>query len=130
MSDSIPEASPDDQPRRRLILVEDDEGVRRSLQLLLAWRGFDVRSYASAASAIGHLSEDQDSDALVIDYRLPDGDGIGLLRALRRTGWSGRSVLITAFSSKTLIDAALASGFDAVLEKPLRQQELFHALAI
>ena len=33
---------------RRALIVEDDEGVRRSLQLLLHWRGYDVRSYAAA----------------------------------------------------------------------------------
>ena len=130
MSDSTAEPCPEGQTRPRLILVEDDEAVRRSLQLLLAWRGFDVRSYASAASAIGHVGEDCRSEALVVDYRLPDGDGIGVLRALRRNGWSGRSVLITAFTSEALTDAALACGFDAVLEKPLRQQELMSALSL
>lgn len=119
----------DTSEARRLILVEDDEGVRRSLQLLLAWRGYDVRSYASAAAVVGHLGAEHENDILVADYRLPDGDGIGLLRALRRDGWHGRAILITGFPSPTLIDCALASGFDAVLEKPVRQHELVGALA-
>lgn len=124
-----PAADAKETAPRRLILVEDDAAVRRSLQLLLAWRGYDVRSYSSAAAAVSHLAEDQGSDLLVADYRLPDGDGIGLLRALRRSGWHGRAILITAFPSPMLIDSALASGFDAVLEKPLRQHELVGALA-
>ena len=114
--------------RRRLILVEDDEVVRRSLQLLLSSRGYEERSYASAAAAAGHFTEGRDSDILVTDYRLPDGDGIALLRALRRDGWTGKAVLITGFPSPTLTDSAIASGFDAVLEKPLRQYELVGAL--
>lgn len=114
---------------RRIILVEDEEAVRRSLQLLLAWRGYDVQSYASATAAIGRASEIDDSDILVVDYRLPDGDGLGVLRALRGAGWSGRAVLITAFPTATLLDGAKSCGFHVVLEKPLHQHALLGALA-
>lgn len=129
MSDEAlpPPASTDEHPRV-VLLIEDDEAVRRSIQLLLHWRGYDVRSFASAspvldADGIG------DVDVLVTDYRLPDGDGIGVLRALRRSGWSGKAILITAFPSSALTESAHAIGFDAVLEKPLRQHELVGALA-
>lgn len=116
-----------DTHRRRLMLVEDDEAVRRSLQLLLAWRGYDVLSYASAAAAISRSGE-QECDVLVVDYRLPDGDGLGVLRALRRDGWSGKAILITAFPTPALFESAKACGFYTVLEKPLRQHELVGAL--
>lgn len=129
MSDkSIPSPGPTDEHPRVVLLIEDDEAVRRSLQLLLHWRGYDVRSFASAGpvldgDGVGNI------DVLVTDYRLPDGDGIGVLRALRRSGWSGKAILITAFPSTTLTESAHATGFDAVLEKPLRQHELVGALA-
>jgi len=113
---------------RLALLVEDDEGVRRSLQLLLHWRGYDVRSYPSAKPLLGS-DQAMGADVLVADYRLPDGDGIAVLRDLRARGWSGRSVLITAFPTPELIREAQASGFDAVLEKPLRQQALIAALS-
>lgn len=115
--------------QRRIILVEDDEAVRRSLQLLLAWKGYEVLSYGTAAAAISRPSEHRECDILVVDYRLPDGDGLGVLRALRRDGWQGRAILITAFPTTTLTDSAKAGGFHAVLEKPLRKHELIGALA-
>lgn len=115
-------------PARRALLVEDDEGVRRSLQLLLHWHGFDVRSYAGAAALLG--SDDlRDTDLLVADYRLPDATGVDVLRTLRQRGWTGRSILITAYPTAALADLALASGFDAILEKPLHQQALIAALS-
>jgi len=113
--------------RLRAVLIEDDEGVRRSLQLLLHARGYDVRSYASAAPFLLDPRAEE-VDLLVTDYRLPDGDGLGVLRAMRRNDWRGRAVLITAFPSAMLIDNARACGFDAVLEKPLRPNELVGAL--
>ncbi len=114
--------------RGRALLVDDDDGVRRSLQLLLHGRGYDVLAYASAAPV---LSDERVRDAavLVADYALPDRNGIELLADLYRQGWSGRSVLITAFPTPELAEKARATGYDVVLEKPLRQQALLAALA-
>ena len=113
---------------RRALIVEDDEGVRRSLQLLLHWRGYDARSYAAADLLLA--SDDiNGADVLIADYRLPDATGFDVLLALQQRGWTGRSVLITAFPSDELVATAKKIGFDAILEKPLRQQELAIALA-
>lgn len=128
MVDASLSAADPAEDRRRVLLIEDDEAVRRSLQLLLHWRGFDVLSFAGA-KAVLEGEGISDIDVLVTDYRLPDGDGIGVLRRLRRQGWAGKAILITAFPSTLLIESARASGFNAVLEKPLRQHELAGALA-
>lgn len=125
---ALPQPDPAAEAQRVVLLIEDDEAVRRSLQMLLHWRGYDVRSFAGAAPVLeGHIMDD--ADMLIADYRLPDGDGISVLRALRRADWKGKAILITAFPSPTLTEAARAAGFDAVLEKPLRQHELIRALA-
>lgn len=126
--DVLPNPDPQDEARHVVLLIEDDETVRRSLQMLLHWRGYDVRSFAGAGRVLD-AQEVGNVDALITDYRLPDGDGIGVLRALRRKGWAGKAILITAFPSETLTEMARASGFDAVLDKPLRPHELVGALA-
>src|SRR5688500_18921127 len=118
----------DQNYRPTLVVIEDDDAVRRSMQLLLHWNGCDVRAYGSARAAIADPAA-RGATALIVDYRLLDGDGIGVLRAFRRAGWSGRAILITAFPSSTLTEAAHANGFDAVIEKPLHQQQLIQAVA-
>ncbi|MFZ5749409.1 MAG: response regulator [Pseudomonadota bacterium] len=114
-------------PRERILLVEDDDGVRRSLHLMLHGRGFEVRSYSAAGSMLADPSI-IDARFLIADYRLPDSDGLGVRRALARLGWTGRSVLITAYPSETLRESAASAGYDLVLEKPVRQHELIGAL--
>ena len=111
----------------RVLLVEDDEGVRRSLQLLLEWNGFEVRAHARAGSVLG-LETLADIDLLVSDYFLEDGDGIELLHDLRDSGWRGRAVLITAEPTAPLVERALNAGFHVVLGKPLARHELIDAL--
>jgi FixJ family two-component response regulator len=116
------------QPSRpTVIVVEDDTSVRRALQLLLHWRGFDVRTYDCVARALGS-DRLNDAQMVVADYRLPDGNGLGFLHAMKRRGWSGRAVLITGYPDAALKDAAIAEGYQAVLEKPLRQHELVDLL--
>ena len=63
------------------------------------------------------------------DYRLPDGNGIQLLDDLHARGWAGRAVLMTGYPSAALAADAVASGYAALLEKPLRLHELLGALA-
>ncbi|MEI9928825.1 MAG: response regulator [Sphingomonas sp.] len=120
-----PQSFPDDRPR--LLLIEDDDTVRRSLQMLLQGQGFDVRSFASAAPALRDTPES--ARVLVADYRLPDGDGLVVVRRLRERGWAGRAILITGHGSPALTEAAHAAGFDVILDKPLRQHELLSAIA-
>lgn len=111
----------------RVLLVEDDDGVRRSLQLLLKWKGFDVRAHARMRSA-ARLKTLDDVDLLVSDYALEDGDGIALLQALRESGWHGPAVLIVSNPAPGLIERAIAAGFRDVLEKPLDPQQLIDCL--
>ncbi|WP_157216054.1 response regulator [Flavisphingomonas formosensis] len=106
--------------RPKLLLVEDDPAVRRSLQLLLQARGFDVRSYAAGASLLADANA-LDAACFITDYRIDDLDGLALLRSLRDRGWTGPAILITAFPSPQLAAQAEAVGFQAVIDKPFRE---------
>jgi len=113
--------------KTRILLVEDEPAVRRSLQLLLQADGFDVRAYATGKTLLADPTA-QDAACLVADYRMEECDGLDTLRRLRETGWTGPAVLITAFPSADLTAKAVQAGFDAVLEKPLRQHVLVRAV--
>jgi len=113
--------------RARLLLVEDDPGVRRSLQLLLRGRGFEVRAYASGLALLADPTA-LEAVCLIADYRMPEIDGLSILRQLRERGWRGQALLITAFPSARLVDQAVAAGFGAVIEKPLVEAGLVEAV--
>ncbi|MDT8758467.1 response regulator [Sphingomonas psychrotolerans] len=117
--------APDFRPL--VLLVEDEDSVRRSLQLFLTGRGYRVRAFAAVAPVIADATCGE-AALLVADYRLPDGDGITLLTGLRGRGWTGRAVLVTAFPSERLTSSARSAGYANVIEKPLRHQELLSSL--
>ena len=113
--------SPDDRPK--ILLVEDDPGVRRSLQLLLQGRGFNVRAYATGEALLAEPARET-AACLVADYQMDHLDGLQLLERLRSEGWDRPAVLITAFPSADLIKRAKAQGYDEILDKPLRDAQL------
>ncbi len=113
--------------RPSVLLVEDDDGVRRSTQLLLHGQGYQVRAHSVVSASLADPAA-LAADYLVADYCLPDGDGIALLRALHARGWRGRAVLMTSYPSPALTAEAAATGYAALIEKPLRTRDLLGAL--
>ncbi|MDF0546377.1 response regulator [Sphingobium sp. H39-3-25] len=108
-------------------ILDDDAGARRSLQLLLQGRGFQVRSFASPEALIADAKANNPA-CLVTDYRMAECDGLEVLHRLRAVGWTGRAILVTAFYSADLLQRAMAHGFDAVLDKPCKDSALMHAV--
>src|SRR3546814_6217840 len=90
--------------------------------------GYDVRAYTSASALLSDPLV-HSASGLVADYRMPDVDGITMLQRLRAAGWHGAALLITGFNARDLARRAADEGFIAVLEKPLKDQELLNKLA-
>jgi FixJ family two-component response regulator len=109
--------------RPRILLVEDDNGVRRSLQLMLQARGYDVRAFSSGALALadpGSIS----AACLVTDYRMAGMDGLELLCGLRAAGWSQPAILITGHRADYIAASEDKDRFIEILEKPLLDHRL------
>lgn len=100
-----------------IILVEDDENVRRSLTLLLRARGFTVEVYRSAVELLTNRTLPK-ADCYLIDYKMPNMDGLDLIRRLRELGIKAPALMITGFFSNTLKARAEDAGYADVIEKP------------
>ena len=111
------------ESRPCVLLVDDDDAVRRSLQLLLQSRGYAVRAYPSAV----RLASDPaalECYCLLADLMMPQTDAVELLTELRAAGWNGRSILISGFLDDRREAAARAVGYEFVLAKPISQSVL------
>jgi len=111
----------------KLVLIEDDASVRRSLQLVLKGADFDVLAFTSPTQALAWPGG-RNATHLVIDYALPGLNGIETLEAFTASGWQGTAVLITAYYSEQVMKAAERAGFSAVVAKPFRESTLLDAL--
>ena len=108
--------------------MEDDDAVRRSLQLLLVAQGYEVRAYPGATG----LAQDPEAlraDCLVADLLIPDGNAVTLLSDLRGSGWEGQAVLISGHLTNEWSERALAHGYAAAFAKPIGDAVLTKCLA-
>ena len=121
-----PASAPD--ARSRILLVEDDDAVRRSLQLLLVSRGYDVRAYRTG-EGLAEEPEAVQAACLVADLLTPGGDALELLHRLRAGGWEGPSILISGHLTDEWASQAKTAGYDAVLPKPLGETVLLGWIA-
>ena len=106
------------------VLIIDDEPLFRSMaeHALLA-EGFDVRSVGTL-EATRHALAEATPDILVMDRRLPDGDGIAFLRQLHESGNGIAAVVVTAYGDVDNAVEALRSGAADYLTKPLQVTDL------
>lgn len=101
----------------RVLVVEDEPDLAVTCQRLLRWQGHDVVSVGSRQAGLWAMCAEP--FALVItDLRLPDGDGLDVVRAARATPRPTPVIVFTAFVSERSRRAALEAGAAAYLVKP------------
>ncbi len=114
--------------RPLVLVVDDDPDLRAGLWDVLREWGYRVCLAGDVGEASGRLGE-RAYEVLLVDLRLPDGDGAAVLRAARAAA-VGRAVLITGHRPPSpLLEAALLEGADAVCYKPLDMPRLLEELA-
>ncbi len=108
---------------RRILLVEDDDLVRRSTRRVLERAGFDVMEAARGTAALQLISETP-CDVLLTDVLLPDMDGVQLVRqALAELDDPPKIILASGYPSDEVLDDSL--DFDALfIQKPFRPAAL------
>jgi len=102
----------------RVLVIDDEEDIRVLLRMWLESRGFQVREAEDLASGYRRLDEG-DFDLCLTDMRLPDGNGIELVRKIGQQKPKLPVAVITAYGSvETAVDALKAGAFDFI-SKPL-----------
>jgi FixJ family two-component response regulator len=112
----------------RVIVIEDDEGMREAMQSLLGAAGMATTVYASAEALLATDKLDE-VRCIVSDVRLPAMSGLELLRELRRRVACPPVILITAHDSRAVRSEARQCGACAYLPKPFTGTALLDAIA-
>ncbi|WP_024511510.1 response regulator [Bradyrhizobium sp. ARR65] len=106
-----------------IYVVDDDVGVLGSLRFLLETDGFSVRTFRSGGALLSAPARGE-VDCFVIDYKMPDINGIDLVAELRKRGADAPVVLITGYPDKNIAARAAAAGVKHVMRKPLLEDSL------
>lgn len=111
-----------------ILIVEDDESIRRLLRISLKTEGYSVSEAKSAAVAIS-LFEANAPSLVLLDLGLPDSDGMNVLSRIRTFG-STPVIVVTARSQDGQKVRALDAGADDYVVKPFSMDELFARIRV
>ncbi len=108
-------------------VIDDDEAVRNSLELLLESAGFSVRTYDSAMAFLAASAAPVDGCVLT-DVRMPEMDGLELQRRLTLLGIPIPVIVMTGHGDVPIAVEALKAGATDFLEKPFDDEQLLAAV--
>lgn len=102
--------------KRRALVVDDHDGTRDVMRRLLELHGYEAHAAGTLAEAHAKL---ECCDLVLLDLRLPDGNGIDLLRRIRASNSTAKVAVTTCATEPDVLAEVEAARPDAVFTKPL-----------
>jgi two-component system response regulator FixJ len=104
-------------------IVDDDDGMRRALTVLMTTVGYQPTAFARPSEFLAKYDPDQ-AGCLVLDVRMPDMSGLEVQQQLNRSGSMLPVILITGHGDIPMAVQAMKDGAFDFLQKPFRDQDL------
>ena len=120
--------NPNDVPKERILVIDDEKAIRRMLRLSLEAHGYSVAEAATFKDGL-IASVEPMPDLILLDLGLPDGSGIDLLQRVREFSQI-RIIVISARGSEQDKIALLDAGADDYLTKPFSMGELLARIRV
>jgi DNA-binding NtrC family response regulator len=107
-----------------VLVVDDEPLIRWSIAETLGAAGHQVSEAQDAASAMQAMTAGPKPDLVLLDFRLPDSNDLGLLAKIRQMAPETTVIMMTAFGTPDVTAAALQLGAAKVLNKPFNMHDL------
>lgn len=113
-------------PRTKILIVDDEEVVRRSFMRILGTPDYQVKAAANWKE-VAEAMQEEPFDVVLLDLRMPDMDGITVLRALKQRWPESEVIMITGYPSIETAKQAVALGAYDYLAKPVGPEQVIEA---
>jgi two-component system response regulator ChvI len=114
----------------QIVIVDDDDAFRESLGLNLVDEGYAVSSFSCGTAVLDYFAAGGRADAILLDWRMPDMNGLELLRSLRRSGNTTPAIFLTMLHDEIYEEAALDGGAVDFIDKSRRLPILIKRLQL
>ncbi len=111
------------QSVKKILIVDDDDGLRKNLSEMLRGAGYETQEAASGRNAVD-MASDADFDVILLDLIMPKMSGSDVLVELKRVSPRSRVIMITAFATLENAVDAIKRGATDYLSKPFKIDDL------
>jgi two-component system nitrogen regulation response regulator NtrX len=113
--------------RASVLVVDDESSIRDSLRMILEYEGYRVDEAAGGSQALARVAE-RPPDAVLLDIKMPEMDGLELLKAFRERGYDMPVLMISGHADvATAVEATRRGAYD-FFEKPLQRERVLVSL--
>jgi DNA-binding NtrC family response regulator len=114
---------------RRILIIDDEENIRRVTRLTLQAAGYEVGEAADGERGLEAFGNGSTWDAVLLDQRMPGMDGLETLRRIKQRQPEARVIMSTAYASIELAVDAMKLGATDFVRKPMTPEILRNAVA-
>ncbi len=120
--------SPTERQHYRILVIDDEDSMRRFLDMLLVGEGYEVVTEENGANGISRL-ERESFDLVVTDLKMPGVDGLSVLDSVRTKHPDVPVVILTAYGSERVTSEAIQRGAFQLVEKSAHNDEIVLAIS-
>ncbi len=120
-------AIPEDEKQIRIAIIDDAKFMRKIVKDILEKEGFEVIEYESAVKALLEIHR-HSVDAVLVDYEMPDMDGLQFIEKFKPQVRETPTVMLTTDTNVNVALKAIRMGASDFLNKPVKSDELIYIL--
>jgi len=110
--------------KEKILVVDDEENIRKSLKMILEYEGWQFLEAADGEEALEIIEETVGLDLVLLDVKLPGKDGLEVLTEIKKRPYSPQVIMISGHGTiQTAVEATKRGAFD-FLEKPLQRERV------
>ncbi|MBN2014723.1 MAG: response regulator [Candidatus Altiarchaeota archaeon] len=115
--------------KEKILVIDDEEMILKTLDKLLSKEGYEVTTVNSSYTALAHVKKEF-FDLIVLDVRMPQMDGISLLKQIRRIQEDKKSmvIVITGYASEDVPIKAIELGVEGYIMKPFELESFLYSV--
>ncbi len=110
----------------KILIIDDELGPREAMRMILK-DYYDTKTASSGAEALEYLSSNQ-SDLILVDIKMPDMDGITVLKEIKKLNSDTEVVMVTAYASLDTARSAIRYGANDYLIKPFDKNDVLNVV--
>jgi len=111
----------------RVLVIDDEEAIRASLKMIFEYEGYECLLAANGTAGL-KIAEKEDPDLVLLDIKMPQMDGMEVLRRLKETGCDAPVIMLSGHGTvKTAVEATKLGAFDFI-EKPPESERILIAV--